>query len=367
MTDPKQTRTRKRKRRGTERTDPGQQAPEPTNPARKIPEGTREPLPARAARFLGSPFGLGVLACLVLAGWALWTGGIVDGPIAREVRNSSVYVAPGVDLDEAAAERVIGNRRLVVLLLEPGADLREGCQDVKRAADGTVVLVLSRDDDEYDTYGCALLPDRDDENFGRAFVAEMTISNGIDGFVDRPLEAFKVVTVNYDRLVKAGTVPDGTRTISPSLPRYLVAAAAVLAVLAGSALVYATGLRAGRLTADRRHLRDAHADRRSALSADTAVLAQQIIDLDQRYARMKPTAIAGNADHKSFVRDYPTLVTDYADLLDTVTSARNGDDAHLDELVSRVESLSRRAVQLSRTAELARPRSGAAAATDKPG
>ncbi|MFE0592085.1 hypothetical protein [Micromonospora echinospora] len=363
MTDPKRARTAKRKRRDPERTEAGRPAPEP--PQRASAEaGDR--LPARAARLFGSPFGLGVLACLVLAGWALWTGGITDGPVAREVRNSSVYVAPGVDLDEAAAERIIGNRRLVVLLLAPGADLREGCRDVERAADGTVVLVLSRDDDEYDTYGCALLPDRDDDNFGRAFVAEMTISNGIDGFVDRPLEAFKVVTVNYDRLVKAGTVPDGTRTISPSLPRYLVAAAAVLAVLAGSALVYATGLRAGRLTADRRHLRDAHADRRSALSADTAVLAQQIIDLDQRYARMKPTAIAGNADHKAFVRDYPALVTDYAELLDTVTSARTGDDAHLDEVARRVESLSRRAVGLSRTADLARPRSGAAA-TDQSG
>ncbi|MEU4569099.1 hypothetical protein [Micromonospora sp. NPDC023956] len=348
MTDAEQTR------------DPNRPAGTDPSPA---PEAVTEPLPARAARFLGTPFGLGVLACLLLAGWALWSGGITDGPVAREVRASSVYVAPGVDLDEAAAERIIGNRRLVVLLLAPGADLREGCQDVERAADGTVVLVLSREDDEYDTYGCALLPERGDENFGRAFVAEMTISNGIDGFADRPLEALKVVTVNYDRLVKAGTVPDGTRTISPSLPRYLVAAAAVLAVLVGSALVYATGLRAGRLAADRRNVRDARADRRSALSAATAVLAQQIIDLDQRYARLKPTAVAGNADHKAFVRDYPALVTDYTDLLDTVASAPERDDAHLDGVAHRVESLSRRAVQVARLAQSARPRTRASAAS----
>ncbi|SCL27833.1 hypothetical protein [Micromonospora inyonensis] len=350
MTGPEQARDPKR--RDAERTAPG----------RQDPQRAREPLTARVARFLGAPFGLGVLACLALAGWALWTGGITDGPVARDVRSSSVHVAPGVDLDEAAAERIIGNRRLVVLLLEPGADLREGCQNVERAADGTVVLVLSREDDEYDTYGCALLPGRDDGNFGRAFVAEMTISNGIDGFVDRPLEALKVVTVNYDRLVKAGTVPDGTRTISPSLPRYLVAVAAVLAVLVGSALVYATGLRAGRLAADRRRLRDAHADRRSALSAATAVLAQQVIDLDQRYARMKPTAIAGDADHKAFVRDYPALVSDYTDLLDTVTPGRDRDDTDLVGLIQRVESLSRRADQLARTARMARPRSGTGAA-----
>ncbi|SCL25183.1 hypothetical protein GA0074692_1911 [Micromonospora pallida] len=312
----------------------------------------------KRARLFGTPFGLASLGCLVLAGWALWTGGILDGPIARDVRASSVYVAPGVELDEAAAERIIGNRRLVVLLLEPGADGSDACDAVRRAADGTVVLILSRDGDDYDRYGCALLPDRDDENFGRAFVAETVIGSGVDGFVDRPLEALKVVTVNYDRLVKAGTVPDGTRTISPSLPRYLVAAAAVLAVLAGSTLVYAAGRRAGRLTAARRSLRDAADDSRSALSAATAVLAQQIIDLDQRYARMKPTAIAGDADHKAFVREYPQLVTDYTGLLDAVATTGDRDEADLTEVAGRVAELSRQAAKLARlaeTAQMARP------------
>lgn len=121
----------------------------------------------RLGDLVGTPFGLAVLACAVLAGWALWTGGALDGPIAREVRTSSVYAAPGVDLDRAAAQRVIGNRRLVVVLLEPDADLRDACREVEHAADGTLVLVMSRDGDEYDTYGCALIPDRDDDNFGQ--------------------------------------------------------------------------------------------------------------------------------------------------------------------------------------------------------
>lgn len=303
---------------------------------------------SRWARLSATPFGLAVLGCLLLAGWALWTGGILDGPIARDVRASSVYVAPGVDADEAEMERVIGNRRLVVVLLEPGADLRAGCQSVQRAAEGTLVLLMSPDGDDYDTYGCALLPGRDDENFGRAMVAEMTISRGIDPFVDRPVDAVKVITVNYDLLVRAGTVPDGARTVSPSLPRYLVAGAAVLAVVAGATLVYVTGWRAGRLTAERRRQRDAHADRRSAVSAGTAVLAQQIIDLDGQYARSRPAAVAGVARHREFARGYQDLVADYTRLLDAVAAA--GDDARADDLAAldrRVTELQRRASRLA--------------------
>ncbi|SCL68144.1 hypothetical protein GA0070606_4721 [Micromonospora citrea] len=307
---------------------------------------------------VGTPFGLAVLACTVLAGWALWTGGALDGPIAREVRTSSVYVAPGVDLDRAAAQRIIGNRRLVVVLLEPGADLRDACRQVEHAADGTLVLVMSRDNDEYDTYGCALLPDRDDDNFGRAVVAETTVSRGVDIFADRPLEALKVVTVNYDLLVKAGTVPDGARTISPSLPRFMLAAAAVLAVVAGAATLWVGGRRAGRLAAARRHRRDEHADARSALGAAAAVLAQQIIDLDQRYAH---AARRGGSDSK-FARNYLKLTTDYTAVLDRLAAVDGADEAGVRELTGRVESLNRRALTLAQSRPRARSgRSGRAA------
>ncbi|WBB80582.1 hypothetical protein O7606_04115 [Micromonospora sp. WMMD882] len=307
-----------------------------------------------AGRFLGTPFSLAVLGCLVLAGWALWSGGILDGPVARDVRVSSVYAAPGVDLDEAAAERIIGNRRLVVVLLAPGTDLRDGCDGLHRAADGTLVLLLSRDDDEFDTYGCALVPGRDDENFGRAFVAETVIGQGTDQFVDRPLEAMKVITINYDRLVRAKIVPDGTRTISPSLPRYLVAAAAILAVVAGSAAVYAAGLRAGRLADSRRALRAAADDADSTLSAATAVLAQQIIDLDGRLPRRvgPPGGAAprpANERQRAFVDDYRELVTGYAELLDDLSTAEARDPAHRDRLTRRIDSLTRRATHLSRS------------------
>ena len=297
----------------------------------------------RLGQLLGTPFGLAVLGCLVLAGWALWTGGILDGPIARQVRTSSVYAAPGVELDQTAAEQIIGNRRLVVAILEPGADLRDGCHSVERAAAGTVVLLLSREsDDEYDKYGCALLPGRDDENFGRAAVAESVVSRGVDEFADRPLETLKVVAVNYDLLVRAGTVPDGARTISPSLPRYLIAAAAILAVLMGSTVLYAGARRAGRLTAAVRARREATADRRSGLSAAAAVLAQQIIDLDREYGRVVRADAVGRGsrgrpgrgagvrggrgdaagdEQRAFARKYRQLTSEYTELLASIAAA----------------------------------------------
>ncbi|MFI0794971.1 hypothetical protein ACH4OY_20120 [Micromonospora rubida] len=298
----------------------------------------------RLGALFGTPFGVAVLACAALAGWALWTGGALDGPIARQVRSSSVYAAPGVDLDRAAAERIIGNRRLVVVLLEPGADRRGACHQVEHAAAGTVVLVMSRDGDGYDTHGCALLPGRDKENFGRAAVAEVIVGQGIDTFADRPLEALKVVTVNYDLLVKAGTVPDGARTISPSLPRFLLAAAAIVGVVAAATALYVGGRRAGRLAAIRRSRRDEHADDRSALSAAAAVLAQQIIDLDERYAPAQRRA--GDTD-REFGRRYLRLTSDYAALLDGITAVDSADEAAVRELTERVDSLSRRARSLA--------------------
>ncbi|AGZ44295.1 hypothetical protein [Actinoplanes friuliensis] len=285
-----------------------------------------------------TPFGLAVVGCLILAGWALWSGGILDGPIARQVRSSSVYAAPGVGLDQAAAERVIGNRRLVVVMLEPGTeDLRQGCDAVRQAAKGTLVLVLSRQDDEFDNYGCALLPGVDDENFGKAAVAETTIASGVDGFADRPVEALKVVAVNYDGLVKAGVVPDGARTISPSLPRYLIAAAAILAVLLGSLILYLGGRRAGRLAAAAAENRQAATDARTEVGAAATVLAQGIIDLDQRYAQGRRS--------RKFDRQYRKLTADYTGLLTELA-----DGAAPAALTTRIDSLTDRCRKLSATA-----------------
>ncbi|MGC4808487.1 hypothetical protein [Micromonospora sp. DT233] len=298
---------------------------------------------------LGTPFGLAVVGCAILAGWALWSGGLLDGPIARQVRTSSVYAAPGVDLDRAAAERVIGNRRLVVIMLAPGAELGDACDRVKRAADGTLVLVMARDGEDWDKYGCALLPERDKKNFGRAAVAETTIGQGTDTFIDRPLEAVKVVAVNYDRLVSSDIVPDGSRTVSPSLPRYLLAGAALTAVVAGAAALYVAGRRAGRLAAAQRARRDERADDRTALGAATAVLAQQIIDLEPRYAVAADTRKVRTKADREFCHLYLRLTSDYAALVDGITALDGDDEAAVRELTERVNALIQRAVRLPTT------------------
>ncbi|OLF04480.1 hypothetical protein BLA60_40555 [Actinophytocola xinjiangensis] len=286
-------------------------------------------------RFVRSPFALAVLGCVVLAGWALWSGGLLDGRIAKEVRVSSVYVASGVDIDEPAAERVIGNRKLVVAFLGEGTDPSDACDDVRRAADGTVVMFLSPGDGEYDHYGCALLGD-DDEDFGKKYVAEATVADGVDQFADDPLSAVKVMAVNYDRLVQAGIAPDGGREITPSLPRYLIAIAAVTAVLAGAAAAYLGARRAGRLAADRRDRRDTTDDARAALNARAAVLAQQIIDLDGRYATSKDKEFRQR--YRSVASRYTKLVADIAeaDERGEVVPALRG---RVDELIGTARKL----------------------------
>ncbi len=291
----------------------------------------------RLRRFLATPFGLAVLGLLVLAGWSAWSGGVFDGPVAQQVRASSLYVAPGMDLDRAEAERIIGNRRLVVVFAERGADLGELCDDTEDAADGTVVLLLSPGDGEFEHYGCAHLPGDDDENFGKAFVAETAVATGVDQFVDRPLSALKVAAVNYDGLVKAGVVPDGARTISPSLPRYLVAVAAVTAVLGGALALYLAGRRAGRLAAAHKDEREAASDVRGSRNARAAVLATHIIELDRRYPR-------GNAEFRT---SYRALAADYAALVEDLTG--DGDlDGDLDGGVAgRIDALTDRARALA--------------------
>jgi hypothetical protein len=285
----------------------------------------------RVQQFIGTPFGLATLGLLVLAGWAAVTAGVFDGPIGRGARSSSVYIAPGIDVDKAAAEKIIGNRRLVVAFLERDADLSEGCDDTEGAADGTLVVLLRPDGDEFKHYGCAHFPGDDDENFGKAFVAETRIASGADQYVDRPLEALKVITVNYDALVKAGVVPDGARTMSPSLPRYLVAVAAIGAVIGGAVTMFVAGRRVGRLAAGHRAERDTSADVRSSLNAKAAVLAKYIIDLDGRVPR---------AD-KKFGRDYRKLAADYAELAEDLTAGEldPGLSDRVDALTTRARAL----------------------------
>lgn len=222
--------------------------------------------------------------------------------------------------------------------MAPGDDLRAACKQTERAASGTLVLVVSQAEKSWDTYGCARFPQRDNRDFGRAIVMETTINRGIDAFVDQPLEALKVVTLNYDLLVRAGTVPDGARTISPSLPRYLLAGAAAGGVVAGAAGLWLIGRRAGRLAHARQARRAGYADGRAALTAATAALAQQIVDLDQRFGGR-----LGTKAQPAYLR----LASDYTRLLDEVTAVRADDESAVRRLHEQVDALSRQASRLA--------------------
>ncbi|MHA6619953.1 hypothetical protein [Pseudonocardia sp. DLS-67] len=283
----------------------------------------------RIMRQLGTWFGLGTVACLLLAIWALWTAGLLEGPAARTVRTTSVYAAPGIGLDTAAAEQIIGNRRLVVVMLEPGSDLSAACDGLGNAAAGTLVLAMAREDDEFDTYSCGFLAggEIDDGGFGSRAVAESRIGAGIDGFVDRPLDALKVVVINYDQLVALDVLPDDARTFSPSLPRYLIAAAAITAVVGGALALFLVAQRAGGQAAASSVRREESDDSRAVLSAEMALVARQIIDLD------------GRPGHKRAAQ-HARLAVAYSTLLDEITTAdRDGRSDH-EHFTARAKTLS---------------------------
>ncbi|MGH3585017.1 MAG: hypothetical protein ACRDQ0_01735 [Pseudonocardia sp.] len=283
----------------------------------------------RIMRQVGTWFGLGTVACLLLAIWALWTAGLIEGAAARTVRTTSVYAAPGIELDISAAEQIIGNRRLVVVMLEPGADLSATCDGLGNAAAGTLVLAMAREGDEFDTYGCGFLAggEVDEDGFGGRAVAESRIGAGIDGFVDRPLDALKVVVINYDQLVALDVLPDDARTSSPSLPRYLIAAAAITAVVVGALALYVVAHRAGGQAAASSIRREESEDSRAALSAEMALVARQIIDLD------------GRPGHRRAAQ-HTHLAVAYATLLDEITTADRDGRSDYEHFTARATTLS---------------------------
>lgn len=283
----------------------------------------------RIMRQLGTWFGLGTVACLLLAIWALWTAGLFEGSAARTVRTTSVYAAPGIGLDTAAAEQIIGNRRLVVVMLEPGSDLSAACDGLGNAAAGTLVLAMAREDDEFDTYGCGYLAggEIDEGGFGSRAVAESRIGAGIDGFVDRPLDALKVVVINYDQLVALDVLPNDARTFSPSLPRYLIAAAAITAVVGGALALFLVAQRAGSQAATSSVRREESDDSRAVLSAEMALVARQIIDLD------------GRPGHRRAAQHAHLAVT-YSTLLDEIATADRDGRSGYEHFTDRAKTLS---------------------------
>ncbi|WP_231641043.1 hypothetical protein [Saccharomonospora sp. NB11] len=289
------------------------------------------------------PILLIALLCLGVLGWSAWTGGFFDDEVESHVRTSSFYAAPEVDVDREAAERIIGDRKLVVIMLEPGADrdaLDERCEGHWNAAANTLMLVLSQRDDEYGTWACSHFPGAYEENFGKSVVVESMIANGVDQFVDRPLEALKVVVVNYDLLVGSGHQPDGSRQIDAPIGRYVVAAATLLAVVVGTAVAYVGARRVGRVAARRAAQREAAGDARSRLSAAAAHLAQQIIDLDRLH-----DDVSTAARRRKFRQHYRSVVSQYTRLGEQAVRS-DLDEREAEQLTAKIEALSRRCREL---------------------
>ncbi|MBE7161974.1 MAG: hypothetical protein INR72_12075 [Williamsia herbipolensis] len=222
-----------------------------------------------------------VAALLAVGGWSVWSAGLFESSIATQLRTSSVWADPSLGLDTAAAERLIGDRRLVVIVRAEGATESESdlCDDLSRAVDGTVALILTAEPDDWDAYGCQYLFDGDDE-IGRAAVVETQISGGTGAFPGRPLDAIKVSVINYDLLVTLDRIPSDARSFAPPLPRYLLAAAAIAAVLVGAGTLWLLSRRYGRQLAVRAEQLTDSSDDRAALSATMSSIARELLGLE---------------------------------------------------------------------------------------
>ncbi|MEJ7650152.1 MAG: hypothetical protein WKF57_14140 [Nakamurella sp.] len=224
-----------------------------------------------------------VVALLAIGGWALVTGGVFDSPVAHTVRSASIWSDPAVGLDDAAARQVIGDRRLVIVVRAANAtpSARDACRDLDAAAEGTVVVILTAEADDWATYGCQYLFDSDDD-LGRAAVIEERVSTGVGAFPGRPLDAVRTIVVNYDLLVAFDRIPGDARTFRPSLPRYVLAGAALAAVVFGAVGIWWAARRAGRSLGATAAVDQVDSDHRAVLSTAMTAIAHGLLRVDSR-------------------------------------------------------------------------------------
>lgn len=298
------------------------------------------------ASTFSTPYRWVLICCLLLAGWALWSGGIFDSQLASTMRGSSVYADSAYHLDTAAAQQVIGNRRLAVVFLDTADSTiaADTCKDLHRAADGALVVIVYAKDGELKNYGCSLLPGAgDDKNFGKSFVAESEIATGISGFLDAPLDAVKTMAIKYDALAQAEIVPQDARVFQVSAPRYLLALTAIGAVIVGAALVYVSSRRAGRAIADSVDETIAEGDEQVDLNATMAGIAGTILQVDGRFSAPGDESAGWLADYRKMATDYTALAADIA------RHAEEKDTEPASALVSRASALAERAAALAGT------------------
>lgn len=262
---------------------------------------------ARSTRLSGLDRFL-LVALLPVALLLAWTAGVFDSDIARTVRTSSVYVEPGAEVDATRAAEVIGDRRLILVYLATELGDRGGeiCDDLESAVDGNLVVILG---DDLESYGCALIPGRDDENFGKAAAAEIIIARGITLLEGDKTESAKIMSATYDGLVRAGNLPADARVLRAPAASYIVAAVLVGTVAAAAIGINLAGRRLGSAAADdaaaRRRRQGAFSRRDAALAAAGA----RILELDAAYADL-PTGPLHRSNRR-LVRDYRLILREY--------------------------------------------------------
>ncbi|MFV0533897.1 MAG: hypothetical protein ACK5MR_09610 [Cumulibacter sp.] len=286
-----------------------------------------------------------LVVLLGVAALCLWGAGTFDSKINAELRVSNLYAADGVDIDEAEAERDIGNRQLVVAMLDSPLDEQGGdiCDDAKSVADGAVVVIIGSD---MSTYGCALIAGYDDEELGKAFVIESRIGLGLDGLADSPQDAVKAVVVNFDQLVDAGLAPQDARSIDPPFARYILATIALSVILLGATVIFWRGRLLAKWQADaierRARARGKLAERDSALAAAGV----QILALDERYQRVVATAEnKRSAADRTFMRRYADQLRTYTRLNAEATD-HEPDPEELPDQIAAAEALTQKLARL---------------------
>lgn len=282
---------------------------------------------------------------LALAVACLWGAGIFDSAIEKDVRVSNVYVEDGVAVDEHAVEEVVGNRHLVIVYLDGELGERGGevCDDVESVAEGSIVAIV---DESLDMYGCALIPGRDDENLGKAYVAESVLGYGVEALERDPQEAAKVMVSNFDTLIAAGLAPQEARAIDPPFSRFIIAGIAIALVVLGALVMHLRGRRVAHLQAEALERRAAARGRLAERDTALASAGTRILELDEKY---RQTKALGKKDISSqdtrFMLEYGRAITKYTEL-NARAIDHEPDEAELQEQLDEIEKLSRTLARL---------------------
>lgn len=291
-----------------------------------------------------------LLLMLGLIATCLWGAGVFDSEIKRDVRVSNVYVEDGVEIDEQQAEKDVGNRQLVLIYLdgELGERGSEICDEVESVAAGSVVVIL---DDQLERYGCALIPGYDDENFGKAYVAESQIGLGVASLRDQPQESAKAMASNFDTLVAADIASQEARSIDPPFARFIIAGIALAMVVLGALLTFLRGRRVAGLQADAIERRSAARGRLAERDAALASSGTRILTLDERYRELSRIDNKRLSSRKKrYVRLYVAALQQYTELNAAATDHSPDDD----ELQEQLDSIRDLATKLDAVEEIDR-------------